>query len=221
MNWRKKIENVSPDTLIEVPDIGVYIANRAFFTSKGYDDTVFAITYPLLEQQIWSIFQLFSLVKSTGKNAHVLEIGSGRGGSMATMYMANKSANFTNIDKFAPFDETSAHGTFKDYQGFTYIDFRKNLIPFKGIKLKTILKWSDEAVSDVLDKSQDLIFIDGNHTYENCKADILNYQGKVKDGGILCGHDYHPRFPGVIKAVKELFGDKYEVLDNSSIWVKK
>jgi predicted O-methyltransferase YrrM len=51
----------------------------------------------------------------------------------------------------------------------------------------------------------DLIFIDGAHTYEAVKADIANYRYLVKPGGVLCGDDYHPRWPGVTRAVDEAF----------------
>ena len=61
---------------------------------------------------------------------------------------------------------------------------------------------SAEMCNFVSDASVDLVFIDANHSYENCKEDILSWLPKVREGGILSGHDcQHPRFPGVQKAV--------------------
>lgn len=54
----------------------------------------------------------------------------------------------------------------------------------------------------------DLVFIDADHTYEGCKADIRAYQSLVAPKrGILAGHDYGEKaHPGVKQAVDELFG---------------
>lgn len=49
----------------------------------------------------------------------------------------------------------------------------------------------------------DIIFIDGDHRYDECKADIEAWSPHVRHGGIICGHDYTQFFPGVTKAVKE------------------
>lgn len=59
--------------------------------------------------------------------------------------------------------------------------------------------------------SVDLVFIDADHSYTGCKNDILLYRSKVKNGGILSGHDID--YPGVNKAVNELI-ENYEVGPN-------
>lgn len=61
----------------------------------------------------------------------------------------------------------------------------------------------------------DFIFIDADHSYEGCKADIAAYTPLVADGGILAGHDYH--WPGVKQAVDEAFGDRV-TLGPRSMW---
>ena len=53
----------------------------------------------------------------------------------------------------------------------------------------------------------DLAFIDGDHSYEGAKADIKAWTPIVREGGILAGHDYYTRWPGVVRAVDEAFGD--------------
>lgn len=47
----------------------------------------------------------------------------------------------------------------------------------------------------------DVVYIDGDHSYEAVQADIAAYSSKLAAGGWLCGHDYHDGFPGVIQAV--------------------
>jgi hypothetical protein len=65
--------------------------------------------------------------------------------------------------------------------------------------------------------SFDMIFIDAGHTYKEIKEDINAWKPLLKEGGILCGHDYTDKFAGygVIEAVKELI-PKFKVVD--TIW---
>lgn len=217
--WIDHIEKLGPGDLIEVPDPKIFYENEKEMSEAGFNREVFVSIFPIMEQQIWSLFRLFQLAKKVPEGGTIIEIGSGRGGSISTIGTAAPHANLINIDKFGRYDEETAYGVSKDYHGFEYNQFKKNVEPF-NLNLKTLLMWSDEAASQIEDGSADMIFVDGNHSYVNCKSDIQNYEKKVKPGGIFCGHDYHPRFPGVIKAVKEIYGDKYDVLDNSSIWVR-
>lgn len=70
---------------------------------------------------------------------------------------------------------------------------------------------------------QDLIFIDADHSYEGCKADIEAWRVHVRPGGWLGGHDYQnpdPRFSGVDRAVSEAFPSGVEVGENYTWWVQ-
>lgn len=74
----------------------------------------------------------------------------------------------------------------------------------------------------VTEKYFDLAFIDAEHDYENVKKDILAWHPLVKEGGIICGHDYASREKDVIKAVNEIYGvDNIEVMRPGSVWVKR
>lgn len=72
------------------------------------------------------------------------------------------------------------------------------------------------AAGLVEDGSLDFIFIDADHTYEGCKRDIEAWTPKVRTGGMICGHDYNPKWPGVIRAVNES-GMKFAVMPDS-VW---
>lgn len=66
---------------------------------------------------------------------------------------------------------------------------------------------TDEAHTHIEDGSVDFVFIDADHRYHGVMSDIRNYRKKVKPGGLLMGHDYNPVWPGVVKAVDEVFPD--------------
>lgn len=50
----------------------------------------------------------------------------------------------------------------------------------------------------------DMIYIDGDHTYDGVKTDLNISLNKIKPGGLICGHDYsQTKFPEVVRAVNE------------------
>ncbi len=64
----------------------------------------------------------------------------------------------------------------------------------------------DAAGIGELDDCLDFVFIDADHSYEGCAADIAAWAPQIRPGGLLCGHDYqNPGFPqfGVTRAVDE------------------
>jgi hypothetical protein len=63
----------------------------------------------------------------------------------------------------------------------------------------------------------DLAFIDGDHSYEQVKQDILTWKRKVRRGGLLAGHDYNAAFPDVMRAVNETLANRFAV-GRGSVW---
>jgi predicted O-methyltransferase YrrM len=56
------------------------------------------------------------------------------------------------------------------------------------------------------DGSLDFVFVDADHSEDPVRQDIANWLPKVRNhGGWFGGHDYSPKFPGVIAAVDEAF----------------
>lgn len=78
---------------------------------------------------------------------------------------------------------------------------------------------STEAAGHVDDGWADFVFIDAGHSYIAVQTDIAAWAPKVREGGWLGGHDYHPSFPGVIRAVDEAFPDR--VLLEGWIWARR
>lgn len=74
------------------------------------------------------------------------------------------------------------------------------------------------VVSNFDDEYFDIVYIDASHDYESVKKDILAWQPKVKKGGFIAGDDHHFTWPGVIRAVTEIFGGNRRIISGTQ-WV--
>ena len=90
-------------------------------------------------------------------------------------YVEYEEYNITEISGCPNMDENeaSAKELLKDYEG----------------RITWSRKKSNDAVNDI-PNDLDFVYIDGNHAGGYVKMDIENYYPKVKDGGILAGHDF-------------------------------
>ncbi len=75
-----------------------------------------------------------------------------------------------------------------------------------GARCEIIRLESGQAAQHVPD-GIDFVYIDANHSYGGVYRDLCLWSGKVREGGIIGGHDYgHADFPGVKQAIDEFFG---------------
>jgi len=94
--------------------------------------------------------------------------------------------------------------------------FNEAVKGFPAVKVLKKVSW--EAANSVLDCTLDFIFIDADHEYGSVKKDIAAWTPKLKDGGMISGHDTH--FPSVVKAIDELIpGWKSAGIDH--VWYAK
>lgn len=114
-----------------------------------------------------------------------------------------------------------------------FAKFRHNLEELELFDYVIPVVSTSSKAAKVVAGDFDLIFIDADHRYSYVKQDIENYLPKVRDGGILCGHDCESnvwdesfieedyrgnKHHGCIKAVHEAFPN---VLIKEEIWIKK
>ena len=83
-------------------------------------------------------------------------------------------------------------------------------------RLIAIEATSELAADQIADNSLDLVFIDANHSYDYVKKNIIKYTPKLKENGLLTGHDID--YPGVNQAVNEMV-KQYDVGPNY-VWIK-
>lgn len=76
---------------------------------------------------------------------------------------------------------------------------RKEVVLFRALS-------SDSALLENPDPELaafDLVFVDGDHGYEGAMLDLERWGGRVRKGGLVLVHDATPRFPGVMRALRE------------------
>lgn len=64
-----------------------------------------------------------------------------------------------------------------------------------------------------LSKRVDVLFIDGDHSYEGCRADINNWYPQMAKKGVMLFHDADETSPGVVQAIEEFAGG-----NNLRVW---
>ena len=139
----------------------------------------------------------------------ILEIGSFMGSSLWTMaeglYRNNKQGKIISIEPFdnffkkikSDFDESA-----KLFNNIEVInEFYKTIYLIKkqfNIDVIHIKGYSFEIMDLLKEKSFDLIYIDGDHSYESVKKDILLAKKLLKKDGIICGDDLEYQYEDLI-----------------------
>ena len=179
------------------------------------------------------------------KNIKILEVGSWLGNGSTIIlgeFVKERDGMLYCVDTWAGSSVEKSQNIVQSHD--IYGTFEYN-IKGRGLeKHVTPLKMTSSEASEIIkDNFFDFIFIDGDHTYEIVKQDILNFSKKLKSDGILCGHDCwglmddfessiinenlfsgafkNSQYPkgihaGVIKAVSEIFGSN----DSLTVWSK-
>ncbi len=87
---------------------------------------------------------------------------------------------------------------------YAVVDYKLNKFDERA---KLIRKKSDEAALLFPNHSVDLIYIDGDHTYDGVMKDLNAWWDKVNhQAGVICGDDFS--WSGVKKACDDFFNDK-------------
>jgi predicted O-methyltransferase YrrM len=181
--------------------------------------------YTTTKEQSWMRDQvgtngLLDLIKELGDNSNkrMVEIGSFVGES--TVLFAQSFKEVIAIDPFLEgYDDEDPTSKLFDFDN-VYQTYMDRITVYSNIQ--TIVDTSDNAVKELVGKQFDFVYIDGLHTYEGVKTDIVNYLPLVKTGGVIGGHDYTDKIPhlvGVYNAVNEIFGHPDKVFADNS-WIK-
>ncbi len=157
---------------------------------------------------------LFQLASDLPADAQVIEVGSWMGASTCFIAAGLKGAKakifaVDNFQGLSTCGEDSAwyNRHFKRLGSNSTLEiFQRNFADL-GFASR-----SEPVVSDSLAAAKslaakrgavDFIFIDGDHSYDACQADIAAWTPFVKRGGVIAFHDFGSRADGVTRAIFE------------------
>ncbi len=157
---------------------------------------------------------LFQLASDLPANAQVIEVGSWMGAS--TCFIAGglkgPGAKIFAIDNFQGLSTCGEDAAWyqRHFQSLgqksTLEIFRANFAALGfASRAEPVVSDSLAAATSLAAKrgTIDFVFIDGDHSYEACKADIFAWTPFVKTGGVIAFHDFGSRADGVTRAIFE------------------
>lgn len=160
-----------------------------------------------LNERAWNKgYHLFPRVlKSRGAKVGV-EIGVAFGGHSEAILKHTDVRKLYGVDSYQHFDDYS-DGMNLPQPAFDllYEQTRNRLSPF-GDRFELMRAKSLDAVK-LISEPLDFVYIDADHSYQGCLQDIMAWLPKVREGGIIGGHDYNSSsHPAVTVAVDQFFG---------------
>lgn len=147
--------------------------------------------------------EVAALVKLT-EGKHVIEIGSFRGGSAKAMLPLCKSLICIDPHDDIYWTNRKEKGEPPDVKGEQlHLDFLAAIAPWKE-KVTYLRKYSQDALSFLCPDCCEILFVDGDHSFESCQRDLSLYVPHVHPKYVAV-HDYCIGFPGVIAACHVYF----------------
>ena len=124
-------------------------------------------------------------------NPKLLEIGVFRGAFLDYLVNNCKIGSIDAVDLFEGITtsgDVDGNNVLHYDVGLSYLELLDKYKDMPNIKIHksnsiTFLQNQDDNIYDI-------IYIDGDHSYEGVKKDLLNAYKKIKNGGYIMGHDY-------------------------------
>lgn len=125
-----------------------------------------------------------------------VEVGIFRGGLSWRLLAARDDLALHMVDAWG-LNQSDAFKASDDYHAALSQDEQdehetvaRHITEFAEARRHVVKALSVDAAARFADGSLDFVFIDADHSYEGCRADIAAWWPKVRPGGWLCGHDY-------------------------------
>jgi predicted O-methyltransferase YrrM len=160
-----------------------------------------------------SVEELLWLAARAAEHKTIVEVGSYVGRSTRAL-----GDHVANGGKVYAFDDWLGAREVKDsMKDGLFEEFSTNLADLIESKKVIPIKMDHSGVCSLLFDKPDMIFIDGDHSYENVLRDIKLWKPVLADGGLLCGHDIG--WDGVYRATMEVFGaEGIEKIPDTTLW---
>lgn len=144
------------------------------------------------------------LLETWPKRARVAEIGVFAGDFSAQILRICKPSRLYLVDLFfgsVVSGDEHGHGMRElDMNAQQHVLERQFLAQPVTVVRSDSVKWLASQAPGFLDA----VYLDTTHTYDDTLAELVSSKSAVRDGGLICGHDYScEKFPGVVQAVNE------------------
>jgi len=135
------------------------------------------------------------------KYESIVEVGVFKGEFSEEILKRNPQCHMYCVD---PWSTYKFNYRTEEMQLRFYNECLKRLKPFiDGDRVTIIKKYSHDAVNQFEDNSLDVVYLDGDHHFDQIVIDIIKWHKKIKIGGMMAIHDYcHMRLGGVVEAVQ-------------------
>ena len=115
-----------------------------------------------------------------------VELGVERGAYTEVLCKANPHATIIGIDAWKAYKGYRDHVTQSKLDGF----YQETLERMQKYNCFFLREYSMDALSNFKDEELDFVYIDANHEFPYVANDIIEWSKKVRNGGIVSGHDY-------------------------------
>ena len=158
-----------------------------------------------------------------------VEVGVFKGEYAQTILKEWKGERLTGVDPYQNFlfDEY-LDGCNKSNMEWIMKQMLLRLMPF-GDRFHLLRQKSANAVAHFVDGFLDFVYIDGNHSLPHIEHDLRAWWPKVREGGIMGGHDFISRNDIALRCEVKPAVEKFSVENNLSLivtectswWVKR
>lgn len=122
---------------------------------------------------------LFELARSGPAEGAIVNIGHYRGGSSIILAKGSKEKGREKVYSFDPKKYDDTEEALRKNQVEDWVVFQQMR---SG---DAVLEWARREDTRIR-----LLFVDGDHSYQGCKSDILNFSPFLVPGGVVAVHDY-------------------------------
>jgi SAM-dependent methyltransferase len=152
------------------------------------------------------------------KDKVVLEIGCMLG--QTTIVLCDSAKEVWCVDVFDDTHEIENTPSREHYEGVkniigekVYNRFRENVKDCKNLTIN--ISTTKEFSELVGDESFDVIFVDGDHSHDGCRDDIINFRDKLKTNGLMIFHDTNNETwgEGINRAIDKHLPKNFELIE--------
>lgn len=179
---------------------------------EGFEDLAFLfssnqLNHGIVSLQLDEAALLYRLARGVSPGAAVVEIGRFKGGS--TLLLASALPQGAELWSY------DLHVAIRGDLGGARLDAElETALGRYGLRNRVQLLVADSRVAEPPPRAPELVFVDGDHSYEGARADYERWRELVAPGGHLLFHDavdtggYGNVYLGVARVVEEIERDR-------------